>query len=96
MEKMTFREAQLLVIGSERGRDVKFVELNNLQRFNIGDNLTVVEISLTVPAILVRLGGDDGFESYIEIKNLSDWVVDECIGILREVAWQTDENNKED
>lgn len=96
MEKMTFREAQLLVIGAYRDREVKFVELNNLQRFNIGDNLTVVEISLEVPAIIVRLFGDDGPESYITIDNLSERVVDECIGILREVAWQIDEDRKED
>ena len=54
----------------EVGRQMKVVgnkdpQLNNLQRFNIGDNLTVVEISLEVPAIIVRLFGDDGPESYI-------------------------------
>ena len=87
MDKMTFREAQLLVIGvyALKGRKVKFVELNNLQEFKIGDNLTVVEISLEKQAIVVRIA--DGIESYILIEYLADQVVNECIGILREVAF---------
>lgn len=94
MDKMTFREAQLLVIGAEAlgGRKVKFVTLNNLQEFNIGDNLRVVEISLEHPAIVVRIA--DGVESYIGIDNLSDKVVDECIEILRDVAMEVDSGDR--
>lgn len=88
MEKMTFREAQLLVLGADVTQHPDKVVLNNLQTFHIGDDIEVVEISLLIPAIVVRFGE---LESYIPIKNLAEWVVDECITILREVADYYDE-----
>lgn len=94
MDKMTFREAQLLVIGAEalKGRNVEFVTLNNLQTFKIGDVIEVVEIRLDTPCVVARTA--DGPESYINVEMLSEKVVDECIEILREVAFYVDEFNE--
>ena len=91
---MTFREAQLLVIGAEalKGRKVEYVTLNNLQKFNIGDVIEVVEIGLDIPCVVVRAA--DGPESYIYVEMLSEKVIDECIEILREVAHNVDEYNE--
>lgn len=94
MDKMTFREAQLLVIGAEalKGRNPKFVTLNNLQVFPIGDVVEVIEIRLDTDCIVVKTA--DGPESYICVDNLAERVVDECIDILREVAYFVDEYNE--
>lgn len=95
MEKMTFREAQLLVKGARPAGDKRTcVELNELQKFHIGDCVEVVEISLEYPAIVLRMA--DGPESYCEIKMFADWVIDECIEALREVAaaWDALGKNK--
>ena len=94
MDKMTFREAQLLVIGAEAlgGRKVEFVELNNLQTFRIGDCAEVTEIRLDKPVINVRVA--EGTNSYCNIDNFSDKVVDECIEILRDVAMEVDSGDQ--
>lgn len=94
MDKMTFREAQLLVIGAEaiRGRNPEFVVLNNLQTFRIGDCAEVTEIRLDRPVINVCVA--EGTNSYCDINNFSDGVVEECIEILREVAYNVDEYNE--
>lgn len=92
---MTFREAQLLVVGAEllKGREVsKYVALNNLQKFKIGDVVEVVEIRLDSDCIVVRTA--EGPESYICVDNLAEKVVDECVDILREVAYFIDEYNE--
>lgn len=93
MDKMTFREAQLLVIGSEPGRKVEYIALNSFQKFSIGDTMMVVEILLDKPCVVAKVA--DGLECYIPIENLSEKVVDECINVMREVAWQNDIDNKE-
>ena len=93
MEKMTFREAQLLVIGSESERKVEYIALNSFQKFSIGDTMMVVEIRLDNPCVVAQMA--DGPECYIPVENLSEKVVDECIDVMREVAWQNDINNKE-
>ena len=94
MDKMTFREAQLLVIGALalKGRKANFVELNNLQVFKIGDVVEVIEIRLDTDCIVVKTA--DGPESYICVENFADRVIDECIDILREVAYNIDEYNE--
>lgn len=83
---ISFREAQLMVIGAEslQNRHPKFVTLNNLQKFNIGDCIEVVEISLDSDSIVIRVA--EGPESYINVYNLSETIINECIRILREVA----------
>lgn len=94
MEKMTFREAQLLVIGAEarKGRKPECVTLNNLQVFQIGDLLEVTEIRLDSPCVIVTFV--EGPASFIPVESLSEKVVDECIEILREVAFNVDEYNE--
>ena len=89
MEKMSFREAQLLVLAASKG-DWTAVELNNMQVFMIGDMCDVISINLTTPHIVVRIA--DKCESYCHIDNFSEKVVDECIEILRGVAAELDWN----
>ena len=86
MEKMTFREAQLCVLGSlpEYCDKSKGVELNNLQIFAIGEGINVIEICLDKPFVVVRIS--DGPEAYLPIMSLAEWVIIECVRILREVA----------
>lgn len=93
-DKMTFREAQLLVIGAEatKGRKPECVTLNNLQVFQIGDLLQVTEIRIDSPCVIVKVA--EGPESYLPVESLSEKVVDECIDILREVAFNVDEYNE--
>ena len=88
MSKIGFREAQLMVLGADRLHRTDHVELNNLQVFNIGDNVQVVEISLCRPYIVISTSGVD---SYCHIDNFSEKVVDACIDILREVAFNVDQ-----
>lgn len=82
------------MIGAEalKGRKVEYVTLNNLQKFNIGDVIEVVEIRLDTPCVVVRTA--DGPESYINVEMLSENVIDECIEILREVAFFVYEHNE--
>lgn len=89
MKQMTFREAQLMCLGINPSWE--FVALNNLQVFNIGDHVKVVEIRLDSPSIVVNILGH---ESYCDIKNFSDAVINECIGIMREVVMEIDKKNK--
>lgn len=94
MDKTTFREAQLLVIGAEavKGRKSEYVALNNLQVFQIGDLVQVTEIRLDSPCVIIKVA--EGPESYVPIDSLSEKVVDECIDILREVASNVDQYNE--
>lgn len=94
MDKMTFREAQLLVIGAEatKGRKTEYVELNDLQVFSIGDVAKVTGISLVHPVINICVA--EGANSYCDIKNFSEEFIDECIDILREVAYNVYEYNE--
>lgn len=95
MDKMSFREGQLAVLGATVGRNWSCIMLNSEQVFNVGDNAEVVEIELNSPHIVVRMA--DGPESLCHIDNFSDKVIDECVEILRGVAAYYDwENNKED
>ena len=92
MDKMSFREAQLAVLGSmPKNCAWKSIELNNEQRFYIGDNLEVTEISLEAQIVNVQMC--EGPNSYVHIDNLADWVVDECVEILRGVAAYHDWDN---
>ena len=86
MEKMTFREAQLLAKGAgAKGRVIP----EGMQLIPIGDELEIVEICLDKPCVVVRFG-DDGPGSYCHIDNFSDAIKDEVIGLLREVAFELD------
>lgn len=89
MVKMSFREAQLMVLGADRLHRHGSVELNNLQVFDIGDNVEVIEISLHEPVVVVRVA--ECMKSYIPIDSLSEKVVDACIDILRETAFNIDQ-----
>lgn len=84
----------MLVIGAEatKGRKSEYVALNNLQVFQIGDLVQVTEIRLDSPCVIVKVA--EGPESYVPIESLSEKVVDECIDILREVAYNVDEYNE--
>lgn len=89
MIKIGFREAQLMVLGADRLHRHGNVELNNLQRFSIGDNVEVIEISLHRPVVVIKIA--ECVESYVPIESLSEKVVDACIDILREVAFNVDQ-----
>lgn len=86
MDKMSFREAQLLVLAT--AKETTAVELNNEQVFMIGDLADVISINLCTPHIVIRIA--DGPETYCPIDNFSDKVIDECIKILRDVAADRD------
>ena len=98
MDKMSFREAQLLVLGSKPEKakwDIeKAVELNWEQIFSIGDNAEVVGIRLDIPFIVIRMC--NGPESLCHIDNFSDKVIDECSEILRGIAANHDWDNHKD
>ena len=89
MVKIGFREAQLMVLGADRLHRKGNVELNNLQVFSIGDNVDVIEISLHQPVVVIKTA--ECVESYVPIESLSEKVVDACIDILREVAFNVDQ-----
>lgn len=89
--QLTFREAQLMCLGINPSWE--FVALNKLQVFNIGDQVEVVEIRLDSPSIVVNI---HGYESYCNIENFSDAVINKCIGIMREVAMEADKKTKEE
>lgn len=86
MEKMTFREAQLLAKGAG-AKD--YVVPEGMQLIPIGDTLEIIEICLDRPCVTVRFG-NDGPESYCHIDKFSDAIRDEVIGLLREVAFELD------
>lgn len=97
MDKMSFREAQLLVIATvyqATCKPAEYVPLNWEQKFNIGDLAEVVEIRLDSPHIVVKVA--DGPESLCHIDNFSDKVIDECVEILRGVAAYHDSTNHKD
>lgn len=85
---MTFREAQLAVLGANGGRTSKVVP-EGMQIIPIGDNLEITEICLDKPYVVVRFG-EDGPESYCPIEKFSEAIIDEIIGYLREVAFELD------
>lgn len=89
MIKIGFREAQLMVLGADRLHRHGNVELNNLQVFSIGDNVEVIEISLHQPVVVIKTA--ECVESYVPIESLSEKVVDACIDILRETAFNIDQ-----
>lgn len=94
---MSFREAQLAVLGS-KPKNIEWedlsVELNNEQVFPIGDVADVVGIRLDSPHILVQVA--DGPQSWCHIDNFSDKVIDECVEILRGIAAYYDWHNHKD
>ena len=88
MDKMSFREAQLMVLGANGGKTDSVIP-EGMQLIPIGDTLEIVEICLDKPFVVVRFG-DDGPESYCNIEKFSESIIDECIGFLREVAFEMD------
>ena len=88
MDKMTFREAQLLVLGANGGKTNKVIP-EGMQLIPIGDMLEITEICLDKPCVVVRFG-EDGPESYCSIEKFSEAIIDEVIGYLREVAFELD------
>ena len=97
MDKMSFREGQLLVLATiyeATGKKAEYVPLNNEQVFSIGDCAEVTEIRLDSPHINICVA--DGTNSYCHIDNFSDKVIDECVEILRGVAAYHDWTNHKD
>lgn len=96
MDKMSFREAQLAVLGAKpESAKWREIGLNNEQKFSIGDVAEVICIKLDSPHIIVQIA--EGPASYCHIDSFSDRVIDECVEILRGIAAYYDyENNKED
>jgi hypothetical protein len=100
MGKMSFREAQLCVLGTlyegeYRHRVEDEVVLNEEQKFRVGDLLEVIGIMLTSPHIVLQM--DQGEECLCHIDNFSDKVIDECVEIMRGVAANEDfDNHKKD
>lgn len=78
------------MLGADRIRRTNKVIPEGMQIIPIGDMIEIVEICLDKPFVVVRMG-DGGPESYCPIDKFSESVQDECIDLLREVAFNIDQ-----
>ena len=93
MDKMTFREAQLCVLGTKRCKGERVIPVN-MEIIPIGDTAEIIEICLDKPFVVVRLGGPGGPESYCNIDNFSEKVIDQCVELLRDIAMVEDSGDQ--
>lgn len=79
-----FRAMQLALIGAGAVNSLKVDRhtLNELYRIPVGDQLEIIEVSLTKDVVLVQVTETE-IQDYIPINNLSDEIVQELVGMMR-------------